>query len=198
MPTKENIFDNNKIENYVLPEGFIDEYYIIQLQLLDKYDNIIDCNNIQNLNYQFSNSNYIDTEINCDMNNNFVMSNSISKSGNYKLFLISINKTYSFFINYGEPFISINNYREQIETWEKTYLSISYTYIKDKNNNTFPLEVFLDNIEIKCEDSDGIKYNMTYEINYNSNIVEYMSQDIIKKPLELKWYFFYNGKMWLI
>ena len=195
IPVKGNIFDtnHNKIENYVLPEGFIDEYYIIQLELFDIYDNIIDCNNSKNLNYQFTNSNYIDTEINCDMNNNFVMNNSISKGGNYKLFLIPLNKTYSFFIDYGEPFVSIN-YREKIPTGEKAYLSFSFTDIKDKNNNTFPLEVFLDNMVIKCEDSNGIIYNMPYKINSSSNIVEYMSQDIFKKPTNLKWYFFYHGK----
>ena len=68
------------------------------------------------------------------------------------------------------------------------------TDIKDKKNNTIPLEVFLDNIEIKCDDLNGTIYNFTYNINYNSNILVYTSQDIIKKPYNLTWYFFYNNE----
>ena len=196
IPAKEIIFDNNnnKIDNYSLPEGYVDEYYIIQLQLLDIYNNEIDCNNNNNLNYRFSNSNYIDTEIYCDMNNTFVMNNSFSNGGYYTLFLISLNKSYSFILKYGNPVISIINFSEQIETGEKLYLSISLTDIKDKKNNTIPIEVFLDNMEIKCNDPNGAIYNFTYNINNNSNILEYTSQDIIKKPLDLKWYFFYDNK----
>ena len=193
IPTKEIIFDNNnnnKMANYLLPEGYVDKYYIIHLQLLDIYDNKIDCNNNMNLNYQFSNSNYTDTEIYCDMNNTFVTNNSPPNIGYYSLFLISPNKSYSFIIKYGEPVISIINYSEQIETGEKLYLSISLTDFRDKKNNIIPLEVFLDNMEIKCNDPNGAIYNFTYNINNNSNILEYTSQDIINKQLDLKWYFF--------
>ena len=124
------------------------------------------------------------------MNNTFVTNNSPPNIGYYSLFLISPNKSYSFIIKYGEPVISIINYSEQIETGEKLYLSISFTDFRDKKNNTIPLEVFLGNMEIKCNDPNGAIYNFTYNINNNSNILEYTSQDIINKQLDLKWYFF--------
>ena len=194
IPAKEIIFDysNNKIEN--LPEGNVDDYYIIKLQLLDKYDNIIDCNNNMNYNYQFS-KNYIYTENYCDMNNIFVMNNSFSNNGNYTLFLISLNKSYSFIINCGEPIINILNFSKKIGFREKLYLSLSLTDIKDKKNNSIPLKQFLDNMEIKCVDSNGAIYTFTYNINNYSNILEYTSYDYINKTNdEFQWYFFYNNK----
>jgi len=194
IPAKEILFDynNNKIEN--LPEGNVDDYYIIKLQLLDKYDNIIDCNNNMNYNYQFS-KNYIYTENYCDMNNIFVMNNSFSNNGNYTLFLISLNKSYSFIINCGEPIINILNFSKKIGFREKLYLSLSLTDIKDKKNNSIPLKQFLDNMEIKCVDSNGAIYTFTYNINNYSNILEYTSYDYINKTNdEFQWYFFYNNK----
>jgi len=190
---KEIIFDykNNTIENDLLPAGYLYDYYIIKLQFLDKYDNIIDCKNNMNLSYQFSNSNDTRTEIYCEMNN-IIMNNSFSNTGNYTLFLISLNKSYSFLI-YGEPSINFISFSEEIETGQKLKLSISLTDIKDKENNTIPLDAFLDNMVIKCEDSVGTIYNFSYNINNNSDIVEYTSNDNIKGP-NLQWHFFYNNE----
>jgi len=143
-----------------------------------------------NLNYEFSNSNNINTDIYCNINDKLVLNNSISNSGNYTLFLKLFDKTYFFQINYGEPDDIEISIVDEILTGQNAKLSISTEEFKDKCDNIIPIYEFPNKMEITYILTNNIIYNTTNKINYNSNILEYTSQDIIKNIRRFRISFF--------
>ena len=133
--------DDTLIENNILPSGNADNPYFIKLQLVDINNKPLDCPNI--FSYQFSNSNKILTECDCDSNQILYINNSFIIMGEYSFIIPMINKTYSFYINHTEPIIIIKNinYTEQIEAGENANSLLSLV-IKDKYNNLIPKEEF--------------------------------------------------------
>ena len=65
---------------------------------------------------------------------------------------------------------------------------------KDKCDNIIPIYEFPNKMEITYILTNNIIYNTTNKINYNSNILEYTSQDIIKISEDLEQHFVYGHK----
>ena len=181
----DSFIDNNK-----LPLGNADNPYIIKLQLFDINNNTINCPNI--FNYQFSNSNSVLSDFDCDLNQIIYINKSFIISDEYLFIIPIINKTYSFNITHGEPVFDIN-YTEQIETGEKANLTLSLD-IKDKYNNSIPIEDIINNINITFTNKTENNYNIISYIDELNKLMKFSNKDIITKSGSYFWTIYYNGK----
>ena len=180
-----------------MPSGNVDNPYIIKFKLVDINNKTIDCPD--KFSYQFSNSNTTFTDYDCQ-NQNLYINNSFTIIDEYSFIIPMMNKTYSFYINHGEPILSTNcikilNYTEKIILGQNTSITISLDF-KDKYNNSIPIEEIIKNLVIMM--TSGMVPNFLSLKTSENGLLKYSTNLGLISPGYYMYAFSYNNSQMII
>ena len=199
IPYDVNFFysNNTLIENNIMPSGNVDNPYIIKFKLVDINNKTIDCPD--KFSYRFSNSNTTLTDFDCE-NQTLYINNSFTIMDEYSFIIPMMNKTYSFYINHGEPILSTNcikilNYTEKIILGQNTSITISLDF-KDKYNNSIPIEEIIKNLVIMM--TSGMVPNFLSLKTSENGLLKYSTNLGLISPGYYMYAFSYNNSQMII